>query len=221
MIGIQTRRRRPAAGTADKAARPRTKPPEVRRRELLDAGEALVLQKGIAATSIDDIAAAADVAKGTFYLYFASKEALVEALRERFGERFTARIAAAEAQADPADWPARLGAWLAGGVGAYLDQVALHDALFHTPDLLSRQRRVAGHQGPSRGLAELLHGGNAAGAWAVADPDTTAVLLFYAFHGGVDHAIAEGRASDGAALIAGLQAFFHRALAIDRPADRS
>jgi hypothetical protein len=54
----------------------------------------------------------------------------------------------------------------------------------------------------------------------VANPDTTAVLLFYAFHGGVDHAIAEGRTPDGATLIARLQAFFHRALAIDRPADR-
>jgi hypothetical protein len=80
---------------------------------------------------------------------------------------------------------------------------------------------VAGHQGPSRGLADLLRGGDAAGAWAVADPETTAVLLFYAFHGGVDHAIAEGRTADAAALVSDLQAFFHRALAIDQPVDRS
>ncbi|WP_051248328.1 TetR/AcrR family transcriptional regulator [Inquilinus limosus] len=213
MIETQTRRRRPAAAEA-KAARPRTKPSEVRRRELLDAGEALVLRKGIAGTSIDDIVAAADVAKGTFYLYFTSKEALVEALRERFSERFSARIASAQAKLDPADWSGRLAAWLEGGVRGYLDQVELHDVLFHTPDFLPRQRRVDGHMEPVRGLVELLRDGAAAGAWAVADAEMTAVLLFYAFHGGVDHAIAEGRTADVAGLVAELQAFFLRALGL-------
>ena len=49
----------------------------------------------------------------------------------------------------------------------------------------------------------------------MADPDTTAVLLFYASHGGVDHAIAEGRTGDAAAPIADLQAFFRRAIGLD------
>ncbi|MGK9169898.1 TetR/AcrR family transcriptional regulator [Inquilinus limosus] len=213
MIETQTRRRRPVAAEP-KAARPRTKPSEVRRRELLDAGEALVLKKGIAGTSIDDIAAAADVAKGTFYLYFDSKEALVEALRERFAERFNARIAAAQAKLDPADWPGRIAAWLETGVRTYLDQVKLHDVLFHTPDFLPRLRQAAGHNNVSRDLADLLREGQAAGAWTVVDPDMTAVLLFYAFHGGVDHAIAEGRTADVARLVADLQAFFRRALGL-------
>ncbi|OWJ66407.1 TetR/AcrR family transcriptional regulator [Inquilinus limosus] len=210
MIESQTRRRRPAAA---EPGRPRTKPSEVRRRELLDAGEALVLRKGIAGTSIDDIVAAADVAKGTFYLYFASKEALVEALRERFAERFGARIAAARAKADPADWSSQLAAWLEGGVHGYLDQVELHDVLFHTPDFLPRQRRVDGHMEPVRGLVELLRDGAAAGAWVADDPEMTGILLFYAFHGGVDHAIADGR-TDVAGLVAELQAFVRRALGL-------
>lgn len=213
MIESQMRRRRPAAAEAG-PGRPRTKPSEVRRRELLDAGEALVLRKGIAGTSIDDIVAAADVAKGTFYLYFAGKEALIEALRQRFGERFGARIATARAQRDPADWSGQLAAWLEGGVRGYLDQVELHDVLFHTPDFLPRQRRVDGHMEPVRGLVELLRDGAAAGAWAVEDPEMTAVLLFYAFHGGVDHAIAGGR-TDVAALVAELQTFVRRALGMD------
>lgn len=209
---IETRRRRPAAAEPG-AARPRTKPSEVRRRELLDAGEALVLRKGIAGTSIDDIVAAADVAKGTFYLYFAGKEALLEALRERFADRFGACIATARAKRDPADWSGQLAAWLEGGVRGYLDQVELHDVLFHTPDFLPRQRRVDGHMEPVRGLVELLRNGAAAGTWAADDPEMTAVLLFYAFHGGVDHAIADGR-TDVAGLVAELQGFFRRALGL-------
>jgi AcrR family transcriptional regulator len=210
---IETRRRRPAAAETG-AAKPRTKPSEVRRRELLDAGEALVLRKGIAGTSIDDIVAAADVAKGTFYLYFAGKEALLEALRARFAERFGDRIATARAKRDPADWSEQLAAWLEGGVRGYLDQVELHDVLFHTPDFLPRQRRVDGHMEPVRGLVELLRDGAAAGTWAADDPEMTAVLLFYAFHGGVDHAIADGRTGDVPGLVAELQGFFRRALGL-------
>ena len=47
---------------------------------LQDAGLELFLEKGIEATTIDDVTGRAQVAKGSFYRYFADKEALVEAL---------------------------------------------------------------------------------------------------------------------------------------------
>jgi AcrR family transcriptional regulator len=43
---------------------------------LVDAGVTLFLERGIEATTIDEIAAAAGVAKGSFYRYFESKEEL-------------------------------------------------------------------------------------------------------------------------------------------------
>ena len=46
----------------------RTKPAEQRRAELLAAGRALFLAKGIAATSLDDVTQRAGVSKGLFYL---------------------------------------------------------------------------------------------------------------------------------------------------------
>ena len=72
------------AATAPGPVRPRTKPPEVRREELMDAAERIFLSKGIAGTSVDEIVAAADVAKGTFYIHFESKEKLLLALQHRF-----------------------------------------------------------------------------------------------------------------------------------------
>ena len=39
----------------------------------MDAAQALFLSQGVEATTISDIVAAADVAKGTFYTYFASR----------------------------------------------------------------------------------------------------------------------------------------------------
>lgn len=48
--------------------------------ELTAAALALFVEKGFAATRLDDVAALAGVAKGTLYLYFASKEALFKAV---------------------------------------------------------------------------------------------------------------------------------------------
>lgn len=75
----------------DKGQEPgRTGPKRRRRRkearpaELIEAGLAEFAEKGFAATRMEDIAARADVVKGTIYLYFDNKEALFrEAIRSR------------------------------------------------------------------------------------------------------------------------------------------
>lgn len=51
--------------------------------EVLDAALEMFTEKGFAATRVEDIAVRAGVSKGTVYLYFASKEALLEALVRR------------------------------------------------------------------------------------------------------------------------------------------
>ena len=53
---------------------------EARPQELLDAALALFVEKGFAATRIEEVALAAGVSKGTLYLYFASKEELLKAV---------------------------------------------------------------------------------------------------------------------------------------------
>ena len=56
----------------------------VARTKLLDAAQKLMLRRGYAATSLDDICRAAKLTKGTFFHYFASKEDLGKKLLERF-----------------------------------------------------------------------------------------------------------------------------------------
>jgi AcrR family transcriptional regulator len=161
--------------------------------------------------SIDDIAAGAEVAKGTFYLYFASKDEMVAALREEFGTASCARIAAAVARCAPADWQGKLAAWAEAGVDSYLDRLRLHDALFHEAGL-HRRRAGKGDNSIVRGLAALLAAGNAAGAWEVDDPRVTAMLLFHALHGAVDQAIAHHTEKQRGDLIRVLRDFFRRAV---------
>lgn len=53
---------------------------EVRRREILVAARELFVKKGYDQTSVNDILRIVDIAKGTFYYYFASKEEVLEAI---------------------------------------------------------------------------------------------------------------------------------------------
>lgn len=53
---------------------------DARPAELIDAAFDLFVERGFAATRLDDVARRAGVTKGTLYLYFPSKEALFEAV---------------------------------------------------------------------------------------------------------------------------------------------
>ncbi len=56
---------------------------EARPDEVLDAALALFVEKGFAATRVEDIATRAGLSKGAVYLYFPSKEAILEGLVKR------------------------------------------------------------------------------------------------------------------------------------------
>ena len=63
---------------------------EARPGELLEAALALFVEKGFAATRVEEVAARAGVSKGTLFLYFPSKEDLFKAVvRENIAGRFT------------------------------------------------------------------------------------------------------------------------------------
>ncbi len=62
---------------------------EARPGELLDAALDLFLEKGFAATRVEEVAQRAGVSKGTLFLYFSSKEELFKAVvRENISGRF-------------------------------------------------------------------------------------------------------------------------------------
>ena len=70
------------------------------RHELLAAAERVLSQKGLHQTKISDIAAAADVGVGTFYLHFPTKEALFDAVVEDTMRRFKGTIDEARRSVD-------------------------------------------------------------------------------------------------------------------------
>lgn len=198
--------------------RRRTKAPETRAPALMDAAERLFISKGIGTTSIDDIAAGAQVAKGTFYLYFPSKEALLGALQQRFVDNFCGRLQEGMDRHRTDNHRARLKAWVETGLQIYLDNVALHDVVFH--EYRPEDRRMRNDNAVITQLAALLEQGAAAGTWSVDDSTMTAVILFNALHGVADDAVAMGQTSDAERKrrARSLANFFAQAL---RPADRA
>jgi AcrR family transcriptional regulator len=82
-----------AAGATDAPAAPAHQRRKAERpHELVDAALDLFVEKGFAATRIDEVARRAGVSKGTLYLYYASKEELLKAV---IRERLSTEIAAA------------------------------------------------------------------------------------------------------------------------------
>lgn len=149
----------------------RTKPAATRRADLLDAGIVVFGEKGVPAAKIEDVTRGAGVAKGTFYLYFASKDHFVAALQERFQTEFAARQAAAMEELAEDDWAGRLDAWVAAGLEAYRKNQEVHDVLFRhdTAAIAAHAEHAWSGEGLVAGLADLLRKGARAGGFAIDD----------------------------------------------------
>jgi AcrR family transcriptional regulator len=89
--------------------------PERRRAHLLDAAAELAAGRGLAALSVEEIAAHAGVSEGLLYHYFPTKQALLVAAVQRAADAMTAALDVA-AQGPPLES-------LTAGLNAYLDHV--------------------------------------------------------------------------------------------------
>jgi AcrR family transcriptional regulator len=194
-------------------SRPRTKPPAERREELMNAAQRLFLKHGAGPTTIEQITTGAAVAKGTFYLYFSSKEDVLAALRGRFAQELSARIQTAVARNGDDDWRGKLASWAEAGIVGYLDSIQLHDILFYgTPRPPARKGLVKNDIIDH--LAGMLREGVAAGAWSVDDPQFTAMFLFNGLHSAVDYAQASEKPVNRMRLAQRLQQLCLRAVGL-------
>lgn len=201
---------------ARRRGQPRTKPEAERRRDLLDAGLAVFTRRGVGAATVDDIASEAGVAKGTFYLYFSSKEHLLSALQRDFEETLVARVDAAVATAGQ-DWADRLDAWVRAVFADHPTSRQLHDVLYHhavdSPASPSGAPADPPHDLVAS-LTRLLTAGIAAGAYDVEEPELTALLLCSALHRTFDRVWHRADLDDTPRLVTAVDRLFHRAVGI-------
>jgi AcrR family transcriptional regulator len=193
-----------------------------KRDRLLTEGLRLFLDQGYDRASIEQVAAAADVARGTFYLYFPNKLALFDALVERWTRPLLEAVADADRKLQNASTKAEL-------FGIYLEmaqRVALI-AFEHKQEMLLgfREARHPGEAGEShrrRELAfeqaatELTKHAASKGLIVIEDPRITTLVilgaverLFYEWLRGEDFGDPLTQASMVLAIVG-------RALALDR-----
>jgi AcrR family transcriptional regulator len=112
--------------------------PEAKRAAILEAAMRLFSQYGYRRTSIDDIAREAEIAKGTVYLSFKSKEEIFRALCESLIERMESAVTAARATRGPID--ERLVAMLEAKFG-FLFETVYKSA--HAAELMDSKNRLS------------------------------------------------------------------------------
>jgi AcrR family transcriptional regulator len=187
---------------------------EDRRRELMDAAVRVLRSKGTSTATVSDITEAAGVAKGTFYLYFGSKEHLMAALRRRLVDDAIAHGISFLARAGEEDWWGLVDASIASFVDYHYehrDELALLAEEGLTPEtrelLAECDRTITGI------FTAGIQAGVEAGAFHVEDPEATALLLYHAVEGALREIIVFGREFDRERLLRQLIRAVRRCLA--------
>jgi AcrR family transcriptional regulator len=151
-------------------------PPDVRRAQILDAAERVLLERGLAATTVADVADAAGIAKGTVYLQFASKNDLIAALRARYLERFVAAFASTARDRTATKRMLHVTHAL---YDFSVEHHELHHLLFHESgfseaDAFSSARRA---------ITAVVREGKTNDEFTVDDVDATAAFILHGLHG--------------------------------------
>lgn len=167
--------------TTDK---PRTKPAEVRLEELMNAAEALFLDKGFDATTVSDIVKKAGVAKGTYYHYFSAKTDVLDALRTRYMDWYLNKIDNAMGACSQQDHREKLKQWCEISVIAYVEKQELHDMLFH--QVFHQSSNIHENRALQQ-IQTLLTSGTENKTWHVTQPELTSTLIYHGMHAAVDN----------------------------------
>jgi AcrR family transcriptional regulator len=190
-----------------------TKSPEDRRRDLLEAASRLFASRGVSAVTVSEIADAAGVAKGTFYLYFETKDHLLAALREQLVEETLEYISSLMARVGSDDWWGLVDAALESSV----DFLLAHRDMFQVfsregmtpatqPQFAECERRL------SEAFAFGIRAGVEAGVFSVEDPEMMGVLLRNAVEGAVLQSIVTDEVLDRDRLVLAARELCHKVL---------
>ena len=171
-----------------------------RRRQILDAAKVVFAEAGYHGASIGAIIDRAAIARGTFYLYFESKEAVFGALLDQAMGDLRARIVHVDtdASAPPPE------VQLLDGIARVLEYVVADRPLAvvllsstATPDAEAAARLSAFYDEIRAVIARSLAQGAALGILRVTQPERTAAALLGLVRGIVEYCISDPAAVEG------------------------
>ncbi len=179
----------------------------------MEAAVRVFATKGLHAGTVADIAESAGVAKGTFYLYFDSREHLLGALKQQLVTATVERVARFYERVGKEDWWALVDSMLESMIDLMIEQ---RDAIlvFTREGLTPETSEI--FAGCDRQLNEMIgsgiRAGVDAGVFQVADPALMGTLLHHAIEGTLMETILYQEAFDRDELVAGAKELVHKAL---------
>lgn len=169
---------------------------EFRTAEILEAARRVIGELGYAEASMERIAQEAQISKGTIYLYFENKEALLARAIEHGFDQLMERTRAATRRAR--GYTAKVREVVRSATEYSLEYRAFFRALAERPDIGPAGDSIASDQlrdnvdGYVRYVAELLERGTRAGEFRDVEPASAARLLLAGVRTMIDQQIREG-----------------------------
>jgi AcrR family transcriptional regulator len=133
---------------------------------------------------MEDIAAVAEVGKGTLYRYFKDKEELYLALLERAAETILEKLHAAAEH--PGSHRDKLAAVVTSLIGYFDEQPHLLDLIQHAEAMQKPGQEFPWQKTRSKTMAmvrDLFDSARREGAFVISDPDTAALMLLGGLRG--------------------------------------
>lgn len=187
--------------------------PERTRQKLIAAAEHVFARHGPWEATVEEITNNAGFAKGTFYLYFQSKEELLAELKKQFVDDILRRTSGIEVPPN-SRWEDRSDAYVAEFVDFLLERRNLIQVFAQERQSADTRSIFAACATRLRAmLAAGIRRGIEAGHFSAADPDLCASLLIHAIFGTVQNLVLYERRIDRDRLIASVQELVRKTLA--------
>jgi AcrR family transcriptional regulator len=195
-----------------KARRKRvTKSPDDRRDDILRAAERVFGTTGFEHATISELADAAEIGKGTFYLYFESKDHLLGGLWERYVDAIVSTAQEILAESD-AWWPT-IDRVMSALIGHALKNAELHRIVYGSANAKALELCRQANQRAIDLMCDFIEQGTHAGAFQALDTRLAFRMAYHAADGLLDDLIAQS--DDGineSQVIALVLELIHRAL---------
>lgn len=199
-----------ATGTAPTKRKRIAKSPEDRRADILRAGHQVFSTIGFTEAKISDITSAAEIAKGTFYLHFESKDHLLGAMWESYVDSFVATTELILAEGG-AWWPT-IDRLLSSLIEQAVSNAELHRIVYGSANAKALELCKESNARVVDLMCAFVTRGATAGAFQATDPDWAFRMIYHAADGLLDDLISGGGPIDTTQVTRSVLELAHRGL---------
>ncbi|GAB3965296.1 TetR/AcrR family transcriptional regulator [Actinoallomurus acanthiterrae] len=187
-----------------------TKSHDDRREDILRAGQEVFGSIGFNVATIGHITDAAEIGKGTFYLYFDSKDHLLGALWERYVDAIVTKTQ--DILGEDRGWWPTIDGLLATLIEHAVRNAELHRVVYGSANATALEICKRANQRVIDLICGYVAEGAEAGAFEARDPAMAFRMVYHAADGLLDDLIAPGTPIDVREVTAAVQELTHRAL---------